>query len=183
MSEQQKAAQAGGRSIPPPFWNPYAAGIALGLVLLASFVITGKGLGASGAINRIVGAGIHAADPTWAEDHKLIGSFFGPGQSAVDSWIVALMVGVLIGGAIAVATARRFKVETIHGPRIHKNARLVLALLGGVLSGIAAQIARGCTSGQALTGGAQLALGSWVFMFAVFGDAYGLAWFVRKQWI
>ncbi|HPB95372.1 MAG TPA: YeeE/YedE thiosulfate transporter family protein, partial [Polyangiaceae bacterium] len=56
-------------------------------------------------------------------------------------------------------------------------------VIGGIISGIAAQVARGCTSGQALTGGAQLALGSWIFMFAVFGGAYGLAYFVRKQWI
>ncbi len=30
------------------FWNPYLAGIALGLVLLSSFLIMGKGIGASG---------------------------------------------------------------------------------------------------------------------------------------
>jgi hypothetical protein len=28
-----------------------------------------------------------------------------------------------------------------------------------------------------------LALGSWIFMFAVFGGAYGLAYFLRKEWI
>jgi uncharacterized protein len=168
---------------PAPYWNPYVAGIALGLVLLASFVITGKGLGSSGAVNRTVGAMLHSVDPTWAEDHKLIGSFFGPGQSALDSWIVYLVIGVLIGGAIGAVTARRFKVENVHGPRIGGSGRLVLAFAGGALSAFAAQIARGCTSGQALTGGAQLALGSWVFMFAVFGGAYGLAWFVRKEWI
>ncbi len=175
-SEDNPAAQE-------PFWNPYAAGIALGLVLLASFVITGKGLGASGAINRVAGAMVHTANPTWAEDSKLIGSFFGPGVAPLNSWIVYLAIGVFMGGAIAVFTARRFRVEVLHGPRINRNGRLILAVLGGTISGIAAQIARGCTSGQALTGGAQLALGSWVFMFAVFGGAYGLAYFLRKQWI
>ena len=34
---------------PQPYWNPYLAGFGLGLVLLASFVIMGRGLGASGA--------------------------------------------------------------------------------------------------------------------------------------
>ena len=80
-------------------------------------------------------------------------------------------------------TGRRFKVETIFGPRFTREDRWVLAFAGGLLSGFAAQIARGCTSGQAVTGGAQLALGSWVFMFSVFAGAYGLAWFVRKEWI
>ena len=49
--------------------------------------------------------------------------------------------------------------------------------------GFAARLGRGCTSGQALSGGAELALGSWVFMFAVFGGAYAFAWFVRRQWL
>ena len=42
--------------------------------------------------------------------------------------------------------------------------------------------ARGCTSGQALTGGAVLSLGSWVFMMAVFTGGYIVAPLVRRQW-
>ncbi len=94
-----------------------------------------------------------------------------------------LSLGAAIGGLIAAVTARRFRVETIHGPRASREQRWVLAGAGGILAGLGAQVARGCTSGQALTGGAQLALGSWIFMFSVFGGAYALAWFVRKQWI
>ena len=45
-----------------------------------------------------------------------------------------------------------------------------------------ARMARGCTSGQALSGGATLSAGSWVVMFAIFGGAYGVAYFVRKLW-
>ena len=33
------------------------------------------------------------------------------------------------------------------------------------------------------TGGATLAAGSWVIMFAIFGSAYALAYFVRKLWL
>ena len=32
-----------------PYWNPYAVGVLLGLVLLATYAITGRGLGATGA--------------------------------------------------------------------------------------------------------------------------------------
>ena len=45
-----------------------------------------------------------------------------------------------------------------------------------------AALGRGCTSGQALTGGAILNAGSWIFMMCFFGGAYGAAWFVRRQW-
>jgi len=177
--ERDDAAPAG----PRPFWNPYVAGVALGLVLLVSFLVTGHGLGSSGAQKLLGAAMIHRLDPTFAEENGHIGPSFQPGQSVLSAWIVFLALGTFIGGGIGALTGRRHKWETLRGPRISRESRWVLALAGGVISGIAAQIARGCTSGQALTGGAQLALGSWVFMFAVFGGAYAFAYIVRKEWI
>jgi uncharacterized membrane protein YedE/YeeE len=166
------------------YWNPYVAGFALGLVLLASFVLTGRGLGASGTFKHLAAVIAHHADPTWAEENRAIGGYFAdPRRNPLDTWIVWLSLGTALGGAAAVLTARRFKVETVRGPRATREGRWVLAIAGGVLAGVGAAIARGCTSGQALTGGAELALGSWIFMFSVFGGAYALAWFVRKQWI
>ncbi len=165
-----------------PLWNPYVAGVALGLVLLGSFVVTGKGLGASGAVVHTEAAVLHALNPTWAEESANIGSFFAPGRSPFDSWIVFVVVGVAVGGLLGAVSGGRAKWEIVRGPRASREVRVLLALTGGAVSGYAAQLARGCTSGQALTGGAQLALGSWVFMFAVFGSAYGLAYFVRRQW-
>jgi hypothetical protein len=166
------------------FWNPYVAGFALGLVLLASFVLTGRGLGASGTFKHLGAAALHALSPTWTEENANVAAFFSdPRRSSLDDWIVWLTLGSVIGAAVAVFTARRFVVETVHGPRARVENRWILAVAGGVVSGFAAQLARGCTSGQALTGGAQLAAGSWVFMMAVFAGAYGLAWFVRKQWV
>ena len=51
------------------------------------------------------------------------------------------------------------------------------------MAAFGAKIAKGCTSGQALTGGSMLNVGSLVFMLAVFGGAYGVAYFVRKEWL
>ena len=50
------------------------------------------------------------------------------------------------------------------------------------LMAVGAKLAIGCTSGQALSGGAMLALGSWAFMFSVFAGGFAFAWLVRKQW-
>ena len=58
----------------------------------------------------------------------------------------------------------------------------MMAFVGGILMGYGARLARGCTSGQALSGGAVLSAGSWVFMLAVFTGGYLLAWFVRRLW-
>lgn len=76
----------------------------------------------------------------------------------------------------------RVKLETDKGPRISNRTRWVMAFSGGLIMGYGARLARGCTSGQALSGGATLAVGSWLFMFAVFASAYALAYFVRKAW-
>jgi uncharacterized membrane protein YedE/YeeE len=60
--------------------------------------------------------------------------------------------------------------------------RLALAVGGGVLVGFASRLAAGCTSGQALSGGALLLSGSWAFMIAIFVGAFGAARLVRKEW-
>jgi len=58
----------------------------------------------------------------------------------------------------------------------------LFAFLGGSIMGYGARMARGCTSGQALSGGAVLSVGSWAFMFSVFAGGYALAYFVRRLW-
>jgi hypothetical protein len=68
------------------------------------------------------------------------------------------------------------------GETFPRGRRLLLALVGGLLAGYAARLARGCTSGQALSGGALLLTGSLIFMFSIFAGGYAAAWFVRRQW-
>ena len=41
------------RNDPEGLWNPYVAGVALGLVLFATFFITGSGLGGSAGFARL----------------------------------------------------------------------------------------------------------------------------------
>jgi uncharacterized membrane protein YedE/YeeE len=48
--------------------------------------------------------------------------------------------------------------------------------------GFAAKLARGCTSGQALTGGALLSVGSWIFIGTCFAAAYAAAPLARRLW-
>ena len=147
-----------------PFWNPYLAGIALGLVLLTSFLVTGKGLGASGAAYRIGNA------------------VSGAGAAQLDDWIVFEVLGVFLGGLAAAYTAGRLRLGIVRGPRISSAWRLVFAFSGGTLMGLAARAARGCTSGQALSGGAVLSVGAWIFMLSVFAGGYAFAWLLRRQW-
>lgn len=179
---------------PQPYWNSYKAGIALGLVLLAAFVFTGRGLGASGAVTRMaayslqkaesaVRGGTAAESDTIAVRNTYTGQYLKGPADPLDDFLVYMLVGVIVGGFISGMLARRAGFEVVHGPRAHVVRRLLLAASGGFISAIGARLARGCTSGQALTGGATLALGSWVFMIAVFAGGYAIAWFLRKEWI
>ncbi len=167
-----------------PYWNPYWAGFALGLVLLASFVIMGRGLGASGAFTTAVAAAAHQVAPAHTEKNAFYSEYLGDGsRSPLKDWLVFEVLGVFAGGFLSGALANRLKFVVEKGPRISTRWRLVFAFVGGALMGIGAKIALGCTSGQALTGGALLNAGSWAFMWCVFGGAYALAYFFRKQWI
>jgi len=188
------AAPAGVVSAPRPYWNSYVAGIGLGLVLLAAFVLTGRGLGASGAATRIVAdvayqvdAAAHGGTRGLATSAVRKGAYaaqyFKDGAGPLDDFLVYMFVGVIVGGFLSGALDGRVSLATLHGPHTTSARRLALAFGGGVVSAFGARLARGCTSGLALTGGATLAVGGWVFMLAVFAGGYGLAYFLRKEWL
>ncbi|MCC6622526.1 MAG: YeeE/YedE family protein [Deltaproteobacteria bacterium] len=164
-------------------WNPYVAGVALGLVLLATYLLMGFGLGSSAAATRIAVAGLHAVAPGLVEGNAYLGTYVAGGANPLDDWMVFEVLGVLLGGVLAAYSARRIRrFHLIKGPTASRGRRILYAIVGGVLMGFAARLARGCTSGQALTGGAVMALGSWIFMMAVFVGGYLTAPFARRQW-
>ena len=152
-------------------------------MLLASFVLVGRGLGASGAFNSVIAWGVQAVAPEHAKANEFIAGYVGDGSaSPLKSWLLFEVIGVLLGAFVSGALAGRLRVTTEKGPRVSVRVRLAMAFAGGVLMAFGASLARGCTSGQALTGGALLNLGSWAFMMMVFAGAYGVAYFVRWEW-
>jgi hypothetical protein len=164
------------------FISPYLAGVALGLVLLASFLIVGRGLGGSGAAYRVGVKAVHGFAPEHVEQSAFMSSVIAEDAEPLDDFFVLLALGVFLGGAVSSYAAGRMRRQVVRGPRIGVGWRLGLAFSGGMLMGAAARLARGCTSGQALSGGALLSAGSWMFMFAVFAGGYAMAYFVRRQW-
>ena len=164
------------------YTNPYLAAILLGIVLFMAFFITGSGLGASGGLNRISVFFEDLIVPEHIDRTPYLIAMAGGDKNPLDSWIVFLTVGTIIGGFTSGWIHHRVKLETNRGPRVPVKLRWVMAFIGGALMGFGARYARGCTSGQALSGGAVLSVGSWAFMFAVFGGAYALAYSLRKFW-
>lgn len=165
------------------YMNPYLAGILLGFVLIAAFYFSGRGLGASGAIKRVSTELVDIAAPEHATSSNYYRKYlFSPG-GALKDWLNFEVLGVIIGGFISGALAGRLKFKVEHSPKITSQKRLMFAFAGGILFEFGAALARGCTSGAALSGMAVLATGGFVTMLAIFGGAYAFAYFVRKLWI
>jgi hypothetical protein len=144
---------------------PVFAGVLIGVSIILSFVVAGRGIGASGALTRIVAFVQNAIIPDITQGSEYFARYFANGQNPLDNWLLYLLVGLLLGSFVAALVCGDFKFR------------------GGMLVGFAARLARGCTSGMALVGGSELAVGAWVFMLCVFAGGFSAAFFVRKQWI
>lgn len=165
------------------YWNPYFGGFIFGILILFTFFLTGRGIGASGAMKSSVVSMVESVAPTHAENNAYYSKFIEEDESPMNTWLVFETLGLLIGAFISGGLSGRISWRVQHSPKITSKRRLVFALGGGVLFGLGAQIARGCTSGAALSGMAVLSTGGFITMLAIFGSAYAFAYFFRKNWI
>jgi uncharacterized protein len=166
---------------PRVYADPYVAGACLGLVLLATFVITGRGLGATGAFATTAAGLTHAIAPAHADASPYFARYL-VGDGPWRDWLLFELGGVALGGLASAWLAGRLRGEVERGPRARTRARLAIGFAGGAVMGLGAVLARGCTSGIALTGGALLSVGAWLFMFAAFAGAYLAAPMLRRVW-
>lgn len=164
-----------------PYWNPYVAGVGLGLTLVLAYVVLGTGLGASGGIARLAAAGAHAVAPRAVEANDYLGGWFEDG-GPLRYYLVAMLGGTLLGGFVSALAAGRVRPGIERGPSAGRGLRLAWALLGGVMVGVASRFASGCTSGLALSGGALLQAGAFVFTGATFAAGFAFAPLVRREW-
>ncbi len=165
------------------YMNPYLAGVILGLVLLLSFYLTGRGLGASGAMKSVVVTAVETVSHEKADASGFYHKYIADGKNPMSSWLVFEILGVMVGGFLSGALSGRLKLKNEHSPNITGRRRIIFAVIGGALFGFGSQFGRGCTSGAALSGMATLSLAGFVTMVAIFGTAYLFAYFFRKNWI
>jgi hypothetical protein len=165
-----------------PYVHPYFGGMVLGLVLFLAILLTGNGLGSSGGTTRIVAFVEDQIAPAHVDRTPYLLKLAGGVKNPLDDWIIPVFFGALLGGFASGMIFGRAKFETTTGPNVSDRTRWLMAFLGGTIFLYGARMARGCTSGQALSGGATLAAGSWAVMFAIFASAYALAYFVRRLW-
>jgi hypothetical protein len=165
------------------YLNPYFAGLMLGMLLIATFYITGRGLGASGAMKSAVVSAVNTVTPEHAKASKYYSKFISDDVHPLNTWLSYEVLGIFAGALLSGVLWRRVKLKVEHSPKITSRTRLLMALIGGMTFGFGSQLARGCTSGMALTGMASLATAGFVAMMTIFGTAYAFAYLYRKFWI
>ncbi len=140
-----------------PYVHPYLGGMILGIILFLALFLTGNGLGSSAATSRLVTFVQDQIDPAHVDRTPSLLKMAGGDKNPLDDWLRRSSSARLLGGFTSGLIGRgRVKLETTKRPQVSDRTRWLLAFVGGVLFLYGARMARGCTSGQALTGGAVL---------------------------
>lgn len=157
-------------SVTDKSWSPYAAGVMLGLLQIPAFYFIGTALGTSSSYVTISATIASWLDPAirsidYAARHM---------DGAKNWWQVALIAGVVLGAFISsrLSGTQRWGSSPVWARAMgaHTPAqRYLMAFTGGFIMVLGARIADGCTSGHGVSGIAQLAIGSFVAVTAMFG--------------
>lgn len=149
-------------------WSPYIVGILIGLLNIATLLVSGKFLGAS---------------TSYVNTSGMISSFFNKSKTEKNEyyklkapkidWGWMLVLGIIIGAFISSLLSNTF--EIVFVPNLwltHVSSsiliRILVALSGGVIMGFGARWAGGCTSGHGISGASQLSITSWVAAICFF---------------
>ena len=158
--------------------TPYLAGAGIGVLSWFAFYLSDRPLGCSTAFARTSGM-IERLFRGKRIKEKAYYRKFPP----VVDWEWMLVAGVVIGSFISATLAGEFALEWV--PSTFAGAfgtdiflRLAVALAGGVLMGLGARWAGGCTSGHGISGTLQLAVSSWIAVIIFFASGIVTAFLI-----
>lgn len=163
-------------------WSAYMVGLLIGILLTTLFAI-GHQIGASSGVARM-GALIEKAI---APEHVNQTPYFRKMLSdlVIFNWKLLFLIGLFFGALFSSKISKTKTVitnsrwEEVFGPS--KTRRYLGAFVGGLFLLFGARLADGCTSGHAISGGAQLSVTSWVFMLAVFASGIPFSLLVYRK--
>ncbi len=156
-------------------WSPYLAGAGIGILAWFTFLLSDKGLGCSTSYLKTCGM-VESGLTRGRSREKLYYKEFIP---SVD-WQWMLVIGIIIGAFISSILSGTFRLGIVpetFGARFGFDPviRFIIAFIGGVLMGLGARWARGCTSGHGISGNMQLSTASLVASVCFFAGGIGTA--------
>lgn len=161
-------------------WSPYAVGIGIGVLSWLTFVLSDKPIGCSTAFARTSGM----IERLFRGNKVLEKPYYKEFEPRID-WEWMLVAGAILGAFTSAKLSGQFALRWVpslwaetFGPR--PVTRVAVALLGGLLLGIGARWAGGCTSGHGISGTLQLAVSSWIAAACFFIGGVAAAFFIFR---
>jgi len=156
-------------------WSPYVVGAGIGVLSWIAFLLSDRPPGASTAFAKSAGM-IESAINRENADQM---SYYQKIKPKID-WQWMIVFGMIIGSLLSSFLSGRLAVLIV--PPIFAEAfgadalfRFAIALIGGILIGLGARWADGCTSGHGISGTLQLSLVSWIAVVCFFVSGIAVA--------
>ncbi len=149
-------------------WSPYVVGFFIGVLSWLAFLLSDKPIGVSSAYAKTSGMiETKIRGPAVKEME-----YYRQYVPRID-WEWMLVVGLIIGAFVSAQVSGDFRFEWV--PPLWEASfgytwapRLFTALAGGIIMGIGARWASGCTSGHGISGTLQLVVSSWISLICFF---------------
>lgn len=123
-------------------WHPLVTGTIIGVIAIAAWLT-------SSATGRDAGLGITTPTANWL-------GFLIDGDTSRLGWGTWLVIGLLVGSFLAAKGAREFKWRTPDVKRLNSS------VVGGLLMGFGAAVAKGCNIGNGLVAMSMLSTMGWL---------------------
>ncbi len=182
MSASALPSAAGPASQASPRLNPYLVGAGIGVLSWVVFVVVAAPIGITTAGSQIAGG---VAALAVGQEAVAANSYWARHPLRLD-YGTLFLIGTFLGGLASSLANRTFRFETV--PSVWRERfgaspwlRFAVAFLGGAIAMFGARLANGCTSGNGISQGLQLAVVGWVFMAAMFASGVTTALLLFRQ--
>lgn len=150
-------------------WGPYLVGTGIGILSWAVFAIVNNPLGITTSLAAISGG---AAVPFIGADAVAKNAYWAKNAMAMD-YGTLFLIGTFFGALVSALVSGRFRIESVPSVWAERFGaspakRYLVAFIGGVIAMYGARLANGCTSGNGISGGLQLAVSGWTFLVVMF---------------
>jgi uncharacterized protein len=150
-------------------WRPYLVGIGIGVLSWAVFLVVNTPIGVTTSLAQV--SAIPAAS-IWGWDWVAANSYWAKQLPKLD-YGALFLVGTFLGGLLSALVAGTWRLTTTPSVFAERFGRspaksFAFAFVGGMVAMYGARMANGCTSGNGISGGLQLAVSGWVFLAAMF---------------